>query len=127
MLFRSGVTDVKPDISVNTGSADNAIEEEPEHHPSIIYEPDLSPDPIITVKLQPFPSFGLDQDLSNLDVKLIDYGSGKDATTFLSWLFKLTKFTRATSRVQMTRGRRNSAHPSSRAGGDPQATMVNTS
>lgn len=51
---------------------DNAIEEEPQRHPSTIYEPDLSPDPIITVKSQPLPSFGLDQDLSNLDVKLID-------------------------------------------------------
>ena len=103
------------------------LEEESQRHPSTIYEPDLSPDPIITVKSQPLPSFGLDQHLSNLDVKLIDYGSGKDSTTFVSWLFKLTKFTRATSRVQMTRGRRNPAHPSSRAGGGPQATMANTS
>jgi serine/threonine-protein kinase SRPK3 len=40
-------------------------------------EPDLSPDPIITVKSQPLSNLGLEPDVSNLDVCLIDYGNGK--------------------------------------------------
>ena len=85
---------------INIGNAENAIEEELERHPYTTYEPrpesSLSPDPIITVKPQPLPSFGLHQSLSNLNIELIDYGSGKDSTTFLNWLFKLTMFTIAT-------------------------------
>ena len=46
--------------------------------------------------MQPLPNFGLHQDLSNLNVKLIDYGSGKDFNMLLSRLFKLTRFTTAT-------------------------------
>ena len=49
--------------------------------PSAIYEPriepELSPDPIITVKSQPLPAFDLRADASNLNVCLIDYGHGK--------------------------------------------------
>ncbi|THH03876.1 hypothetical protein EW146_g10325 [Bondarzewia mesenterica] len=55
--------------------------------PSAIYEPriepDLSPDPIITVKSQPLPNFGLRPDASNLDVCLIDYGHATPAKKHL--------------------------------------------
>ena len=56
----------------------------------------MSRDPIITVKSQSLPNFRLHQDLSDVDIKLIDYGSRKDYTTFFSWLFKFTRFTTAT-------------------------------
>jgi serine/threonine-protein kinase SRPK3 len=72
-------TDVKPDNTmVSLANADAAIQAYLEQHPSATYEPrnepDLSPDPIITVKSQPLPNFGLDPTLSNLDVRVIDYG-----------------------------------------------------
>ena len=61
-----------------------------EHHlqlsPSEIYEPriepDLSPDPIITVKTQPLPNFGLNPDLSNLNIRLIDFGHGTKSSPY---------------------------------------------
>ena len=56
----------------------------------------MSRDPIITVKSQSLPNFRLHRDLSDVDIRLIDYESGKDYATFLSWLFKLTRFTTAT-------------------------------
>jgi len=52
-----------------------------QEHPSESYEPHIepsvSPDPIITVKSQPLPNFGLRDDLSNIRIKLIDFGVGK--------------------------------------------------
>ena len=47
-------------------------------------EPDLSPDPIVTVKTEPLPNFGLDPTLDNLDVRLIDYGSGEMLYSYLN-------------------------------------------
>lgn len=49
--------------------------------PSATYDPfinlKLSSQPIITVKSQPLPSFGLDPSLRDLRVQLIDYGAGE--------------------------------------------------
>lgn len=49
-----------------------------EREPSATYEPKFEPsissDPIITVKSQPLPDFGLDPSLSDLDICLIDFG-----------------------------------------------------
>lgn len=47
-------------------------------------EPELSSEPIMTVKSQPLPNFGLDRSLSNLTVKLTDFGSGKCSNCLLS-------------------------------------------
>jgi serine/threonine-protein kinase SRPK3 len=50
-------------------------------NPATLYEPRIEPslsaDPIITVKSQPLPDFGLNPTLNNLVVKLADYGEGK--------------------------------------------------
>lgn len=50
-------------------------------NPAAIYEPKiepaLSPDPIITVKSQPLPNFGLDPSLDNLVIKMADYGESE--------------------------------------------------
>ncbi len=50
------------------------------NHPPETYEPLSLPrftsQPIITVKSQPLPDIGLLPDLSNLNIKLIDYGEG---------------------------------------------------
>jgi serine/threonine-protein kinase SRPK3 len=50
-------------------------------HPSTTHPPRdapfLSPDPIITVKSEPLPNFGLRPDLSNLHVDLMDFSAGK--------------------------------------------------
>ncbi|KIM44308.1 hypothetical protein M413DRAFT_433710 [Hebeloma cylindrosporum] len=72
-------TDVKPqNIMVSMNVSDATIAEYLDKNPAELYEPriepDLSPDPIITVKSQPLPDFGLDPTLSNLVVKLADYG-----------------------------------------------------
>jgi serine/threonine-protein kinase SRPK3 len=52
-----------------------------QEYPSESYEPRIepkvSPDPIITVKSQPLPNFGLCEDFSNIRIKLIDFGVGK--------------------------------------------------
>jgi serine/threonine-protein kinase SRPK3 len=52
-----------------------------QEHPSESYgphiEPSVSSDPIITVKSQPLPNFGLCEDLSNIQIRLIDFGVGK--------------------------------------------------
>ncbi|KAK0449753.1 kinase-like domain-containing protein [Desarmillaria tabescens] len=52
-----------------------------EKHPAETYEPlnlpGLTSLPIITVKSQPLPDIGLLPDLSNLNVKLIDYGEAQ--------------------------------------------------
>jgi serine/threonine-protein kinase SRPK3 len=74
--------DVKPDnILVSRNGQDSAIHPYLVENPSTTYdvrmEPDLSADPIITVKSQPLPNFSLDPNLSNLEVRLIDYGSGE--------------------------------------------------
>ncbi|KAH7921680.1 kinase-like protein [Leucogyrophana mollusca] len=72
-------TDVKPDnVLVSVAQAEEDIGRLLEESPSTSYEPriepDLSPDPIITVKSQPLPNLGLRPDMSNLSVCLIDYG-----------------------------------------------------
>ncbi|KAF8478755.1 kinase-like domain-containing protein [Gautieria morchelliformis] len=77
-------TDVKPDNTlVLIGNQDAAISQFLQENPSTNYEPriepDLSPDPIITVRSQPLPNFGLKEDASNLDVCLIDLGSATPA------------------------------------------------
>ncbi|KAK0237864.1 hypothetical protein EDD85DRAFT_1004814 [Armillaria nabsnona] len=54
-----------------------------QNHPPETYEPlnlpGLTSKPIITVKSQPLPDIGLLPDLSNLNIKLIDYGEGMHA------------------------------------------------
>jgi len=73
-------TDLKliDNTMVSFNQADALIERHLQLNPSEIYEPriepDLSPDPIITVKTQPLPNFGLNPDLSNLNIRLIDFG-----------------------------------------------------
>ncbi|KAH7910212.1 kinase-like domain-containing protein [Hygrophoropsis aurantiaca] len=71
-------TDVKPDnVLVSVVQTDEAIRRLLEESPSASYEPriepELSPDPIITVKSQPLPGPNL-ADMSDLSVCLIDYG-----------------------------------------------------
>jgi len=78
--------DVKPNnILVAEKKQDDLIQSYLTQNPSATYdvrmEPDLSPDPIITVKTQPLPDFDLDPTLSNLEVRLIDYGSAVPADT----------------------------------------------
>jgi serine/threonine-protein kinase SRPK3 len=73
---------VKPDnILICIDNEDAAITRLLQETPSVTYEPriepDLSPDPIITVKSQPLLNFGLQQDASKLNFCLIDYGHGK--------------------------------------------------
>ena len=55
-------------------------------HPADLYEPriepDLSPDPIITVKSQPLPDFDLDPNLDNIVVKLADYGESEHSKEY---------------------------------------------
>jgi len=67
---------------VSFNQVDALIERHLQLNPSEIYEPriepDLSPDPIITVKTQPLPNFGLNPDLSNLHIRLIDFGHGTE-------------------------------------------------
>lgn len=77
-------TDVKPDnVLVCVDYKDEAITRLLEEAPSATYEPrfepTLSPEPIITVKSQPLPNFGLREDASNLKVCLIDYGQATPA------------------------------------------------
>ncbi|KAG1814958.1 kinase-like domain-containing protein [Suillus variegatus] len=77
-------TDVKPDnVLVCVDCEDEAITRLLEETPSATYEPrfepTLSPEPIITVKSQPLPNFGLQEDPSNLKVCLIDYGQATPA------------------------------------------------
>lgn len=74
--------DIKPDNTmVSLVNADAAIHDYLAQHPSSVYEPrnepELSPDPIITVKSEPLPAFGLDPTLSNLNIRVIDYGTGQ--------------------------------------------------
>ncbi|TDL24708.1 kinase-like protein [Rickenella mellea] len=71
--------DVKPqNIMVSMEASDVMIAEYLDKNPATTYEPrvepDLSPNPIITVRSQPLPNFGLDSTLSKLRVKLADYG-----------------------------------------------------
>jgi serine/threonine-protein kinase SRPK3 len=87
-------SDVKPDnITVCIDHSDAAITPLFREIPSATYdprfEPDISPDPIITVKSQPLPNFGLRQDASNLNICLIDYSHGKRShmQTMVSYLF----------------------------------------
>lgn len=74
--------DVKPgNTLISIAPTDEQITEYIKQNPSATYEPriepDLSPDPIITVKSQPLPNFGLDPSLSNLEIRLADYGAGE--------------------------------------------------
>ncbi|KAH7903737.1 kinase-like domain-containing protein [Hygrophoropsis aurantiaca] len=71
--------DVKPQnimVSMNVPYA--TIADYLNKNPAALYEPriepDLSADPIITVKSQPLPDFDLDPTLDNLVIKLADYG-----------------------------------------------------
>ncbi|KAG5649136.1 hypothetical protein H0H81_006020, partial [Sphagnurus paluster] len=63
-------------ISIN--ASDAAIFEYLNATPVQIYtpqiEPGLSPNPIITCRTQPLPNFGLDPTLSNINVKVVDFG-----------------------------------------------------
>jgi len=65
---------------VSTNVSDATITEYLDKIPAILYEPriepDLSANPIITVKWQLLPDFGLDSTLIGLVVKLADYGEG---------------------------------------------------
>lgn len=75
---------MKPDnILICIDYEDAAITRLLHENPSATYEPriepDLSPDPIITVKSQPLPNFGLREDANNLSICLIDYGNGKQS------------------------------------------------
>jgi serine/threonine-protein kinase SRPK3 len=78
----STLQDLKPaNILVSIGRADEEITTLLKEHPSKIYEPRtnlyISPDPIVTVKSQPLPNFGLHLCLDDLVVKLGDYGSSE--------------------------------------------------
>ncbi|KAG8832842.1 hypothetical protein FRC17_000546 [Serendipita sp. 399] len=72
-------TDLKPtNILVSFGNRDEEISKYLQEFPSETYKPivnlEVSPDPIVTVKSQPLPNFGLDPSLSNLSIKLGDFG-----------------------------------------------------
>lgn len=72
---------MKPDnVLICLDQEDAAITRLLQEIPSAIYEPriepDVSPDPIITVKSQPLSNFGR-QDTSNFNICLIDYSHGK--------------------------------------------------
>jgi len=76
------LSDVKPqNIMVSMNVSDATIADYLDKNPATLYEPrkqpDISVDPIITVKSQPLPDFGLNPTLNNLVVKLADYGEGK--------------------------------------------------
>jgi len=97
------------------------MEEELERHPSTIYCL-----PIITVKSQSPTLVCIKIFPILIHIKPIDYGSGKDPTTFLSWLFKLTSLPVYYSNLR-GRVRRNLARTSSSAGGDPRTIVVTSS
>ncbi|KAG8811260.1 hypothetical protein FRC17_002547, partial [Serendipita sp. 399] len=72
-------TDLKPaNILVSFGNKDEEISRYLQEFPSETYrpiiEPEISPDPIITVKSQSLPNFGLNPALSNLSIQLSDFG-----------------------------------------------------
>lgn len=74
--------DLKPDnILVSLAATGEDIERELMANPSETYEPRFDPslpsEPIITVKSQKLPNFGLKADLSNLKIKVIDFECGK--------------------------------------------------
>ncbi|CCM06689.1 uncharacterized protein FIBRA_08976 [Fibroporia radiculosa] len=76
--------DLKPaNILYSPSYQDDAIARHIEDSPSSSYEPrlepDLSPDPIITVRSQPLPNFGLQEDMSNINICLVDYGETASA------------------------------------------------
>ncbi|KAG8804964.1 hypothetical protein FRC17_005798, partial [Serendipita sp. 399] len=71
--------DLKPaNILVSFGNKDEEISRYLQEFPSETYrpiiEPEISPDPIVTVKSQSLPNFGLDPALSNLSIQLSDFG-----------------------------------------------------
>jgi len=86
---------VKPDNTlICIDHEDSVITRLLQETPSVTYEPriepDLSPDPIITVKSQPIPNFGVREDASNINICLIDYGHGKQSHvgTMISYPFR---------------------------------------
>jgi serine/threonine-protein kinase SRPK3 len=59
-------------IDPNPELIEKLIKDNPsESYPPRFY-PKISPDPIITVKSQPLPNFGLHTSLDNLTIKLMD-------------------------------------------------------
>lgn len=76
-------TDVKPDnVLISLKDPSEAITRLLKESPSSTYEtrfePDLSPDPIITVKSEPLGELCAEQDaLSNPDICLVDYGEAR--------------------------------------------------
>ncbi|KAF9471267.1 kinase-like protein [Pholiota conissans] len=73
-------------IMVALNTSDETIAEYLEKRPFETYEPlifpSISPDPIITIKSQPLPDFGLVPSLDNLHVKLCDYGESEFSALF---------------------------------------------
>ncbi|KAJ6611120.1 kinase-like domain-containing protein, partial [Mycena sp. CBHHK59/15] len=73
-------TDIKMDniLVLPPDQSAQCIEPYLQEHPAETYEPlidtNVWPDPIITVRSQPLPDFGLDPSLQNLNITLIDYG-----------------------------------------------------
>jgi len=66
---------------------DQKIEAYLHENPSEMYKPQVEPsirsEPIITVKTQPLPNFGLAPDMSNILIQLADYGVGELWTSHL--------------------------------------------
>ena len=80
-------SDVKPqNLMVSMNVSDATIFNYLDKHPASLYEPqmepDLSLDPIITVKSQPLPDFDLDPNLDNIVVKLADYGESEHSKEY---------------------------------------------
>ncbi|KAG7445537.1 kinase-like protein [Guyanagaster necrorhizus] len=69
--------------SRNRASLSKDIQSYIETHPAETYEPlrlpGLTPEPIVTVKSQLLPDMDLRPDLSNLNIKLIDFGEAEPA------------------------------------------------
>jgi hypothetical protein len=86
-----GRVDIKSDnlwvsLRRSTPEYEKAIEDFILEHPSTSYPPKtekiLSNEPIITVRSEPLPNFGLLPDLSNLHALLGDFGMGEHVVLF---------------------------------------------
>ena len=72
-------------VPLEDGNGNEAIHEEIDAYlvknPSATYEPRVEPNlfpvPIITVESQPLPNLRLDPNLTNIEIRLVDYGHGK--------------------------------------------------
>ena len=68
---------------VKITAADSTIARYLEENPSKTYPPrfhsSISDGPIVTVKSQPLPNFGLDASFENLEIYLGDFGSGQSS------------------------------------------------